>query len=162
MSLTIDPPVRAGVAAGIGYAEDVVGGRIVACHYTKLACERFLRDLEAANAGTSPWEFQPDSAEAPIILAGALPNIKGPETGKPLRLMPWQRFIFCNLFGFASRKTGARRFRQGTIWAPRGNGKTSIAAPLALYLSFLDGEGSARLRRRGTTGSGTPPVRHRP
>ena len=26
---------------------------------------------------------------------------------------------------------------------PRGNGKTSIAAPLALYLSFLDGEGGA-------------------
>ena len=29
------------------------------------------------------------------------------------------------------------------IFVPRGNGKTSIAAPLALYLSFLDGEGGA-------------------
>ena len=72
-----------------------------------------------------------------------MPNIKGPEAGRPLRLMPWQRFVFANLFGFVERGTTTRRFRQAVIFVPRGNGKTSIAAPLALYLSFLDGEGGA-------------------
>jgi phage terminase large subunit-like protein len=57
--------------------------------------------------------------------------------------MPWQRLVFSNLFGFVEYGTTTRRFRQGVIYVPRGNGKTSIAAPLALYLSFRDGEGGA-------------------
>src|ERR1700712_2135847 len=78
-----------------------------------------------------------------MIFTGLLPNIRGPEAGHPLRLMPWQRLVFANLFGFIERSTGARRFRQAIVFVPRGNGKTSIAAPLALYLSFRDGEGGA-------------------
>ncbi|MGH7210045.1 MAG: terminase large subunit, partial [Acetobacteraceae bacterium] len=35
------------------------------------------------------------------------------------------------------------RFRQAVIYVPRGNGKTSIAAPIALYVTFLEGEGGA-------------------
>jgi phage terminase large subunit-like protein len=57
--------------------------------------------------------------------------------------MSWQRLVFANIFGFVERSTGARRFRQVIVFVPRGNGKTSIAAPLALYLSFMDGEGGA-------------------
>src|SRR5690242_20142681 len=68
---------------------------------------------------------------------------QGPEAGRSLRLMPWQRFVFANLFAFVERGTTNRRFRQAVIFVPRGNGKTSLAAPLALYLSFLDGEGGA-------------------
>ncbi|WP_431266892.1 terminase large subunit domain-containing protein [Dankookia sp. P2] len=48
-----------------------------------------------------------------------------------------------NLFGFVERGTTTRRFRQGVIYVPRGNGKTTIAAPIALYLTFVDGEGGA-------------------
>ena len=70
-------------------------------------------------------------------------NIKGPVAGRPLRLMPWQRLVFANLLGFVERGTTTRRFRQAVIFVPRGDGKTSIAAPLARYLSFLDGEGGA-------------------
>ncbi|MBV8520661.1 MAG: hypothetical protein JOY71_00755 [Acetobacteraceae bacterium] len=44
---------------------------------------------------------------------------------------------------FVERGTSIRRFRQAVIYVPRGNGKTSIAAALALYMSFLDGEGGA-------------------
>ena len=35
------------------------------------------------------------------------------------------------------------RFRQGVVFVPRGNGKTTFAAPLALYMTFLCGEGGA-------------------
>ena len=89
------------------------------------------------------WEFRADLAERAMTFAGLMTNIKGPEAGRPLRLMPWQRLVFANLFGFVERGTTTRRFRQAVIFVPRGNGKTSIAAPLALYLSFLDGEGGA-------------------
>src|SRR5918993_4643312 len=57
--------------------------------------------------------------------------------------MPWQRFVFANLFGFVERGTSTLRFRQAVIYVPRGNGKTTIAAPIALYLTFAEGEGGA-------------------
>jgi phage terminase large subunit-like protein len=132
-----------GVAIAIRYARDVVGKKIPACRLAKLTCSRFLRELQQAEESQGLWEFRPDLAERAMIFASLMVNIKGPEAGGPLRLMPWQRLVFANLFGFVERGTTTRRFRQAVIFVPRGNGKTSIAAPLALYLSFLDGEGGA-------------------
>jgi phage terminase large subunit-like protein len=132
-----------GVAAAVAYCHDVLSGGVPACRLVHLTCSRFLTDLDLAQTGQGAWEFRPDLAERAMLFAGLMPNIKGPEAGRLLRLMPWQRLVFANLFGFVERGTTARRFRQGVIFVPRGNGKTSIAAPLALYLSFLDGEGGA-------------------
>ena len=132
-----------GCAAALAYAEAVAAGAIPACLFARLACTRFLTDLEAAAAGTSPWEFRPGEAEAPMLFAGELSNIKGPFAGQKLALMDWQRLIYANLFGFYERDTDARRFRQGVVYVPRGNGKTTIAAPIALYRTFVEGEGGA-------------------
>jgi phage terminase large subunit-like protein len=132
-----------GVAAAVAYCEAVASRQIAACRHVELACMRFLNDVRQAQAGNCQWAFRPEAAERAMNFAGLMPNIKGPEAGRPLRLMPWQRFVFASLFGFVDRETGERRFRQGIVFVPRGNGKTSIAAPLALYLSFLDGEGGA-------------------
>src|SRR6516165_10308985 len=131
------------IAEGIDYAKRVVGGKIPACKFVHLAAERFLKDLEAAEAGRGPWRFDPDRAMAPIAVCERLPNIKGPQAGDPIRLMPWQRCWTANLFGFVERETGWRRFRQASIWVPRGNGKSTWLAPLAIYCAFAEGEGGA-------------------
>src|SRR3712207_7525988 len=112
-----------GVAEAIGYAEAVVAARMPAGRLARLACERFLRDRAAADAGAGPWGFEPDLVEAALLFAGQMPNIKGPEAGRPLRLMPWQKLVFANLFGFVERGTTTRRFRQAVVYVPRGNGK---------------------------------------
>src|SRR5919107_3366169 len=132
-----------GVAEAVAYAEAVVAGTVPAGRLARLACERFLRDKAAADAGAGPWGFEPELVEAALLFAGQMPNIKGPEAERPLRLMAWQRFVFANLFGFVERGTATRRFRQAVIYVPRGNGKTTLAAPLALYLTFVEGEGGA-------------------
>ena len=137
------PSYPDGVAIAIRYARDVVSGKVTACRLVRLTCGRFLDELQDAERRRGAWEFRADLAERAMTFAGLMTNIKGPEAGRPLRLMPWQRLVFANLFGFVERGTTTRRFRQGVIFVPRGNGKTSIAAPLALYLSFLDGEGGA-------------------
>jgi phage terminase large subunit-like protein len=131
------------VAEAFAYADDVANKRIVACKLVQLACERFLVDVQEAVDGTSPWEFNPQLAANPIILTQLLPNIKGPLAGQPIQLMGWQKFSIVNLFGFVERGTTTRRFRQGVIFVPRGNGKTSGIAPVALYLTFGEGEGGA-------------------
>ncbi|MBL6459393.1 terminase large subunit [Belnapia sp. T6] len=120
-----------------------MAGRAPAGQIARLACERFLRDKAAADAGHGPWAFDGDLVEAALLFAGQMPNIKGPEAGQPLRLMPWQKLVFANLFGFVERGTTTRRFRQAVVYVPRGNGKTTIAAPIGLYLTFVEGEGGA-------------------
>src|SRR4051812_14940856 len=132
-----------GAAEAIAYAKGVVAGRTPAGRLARLACARFLRDKAAADGGTGPWGFDADLVEAALLFAGQMPNIKGPEAGHPLRLMPWQKLVFANIFGFVERGTTTRRFRQAVVYVPRGNGKTTIAAPIGLYLTFVEGEGGA-------------------
>lgn len=132
-----------GVRSAINYAEQVASGQIVACRDTILACNRFLDDLIKAEKGEGLWDFRPFKAEPVIMFANCLPNIKGPRAGLPLEIMPWQCFIYVNLFAFYEKGTDARRFRQAVIFVPRGNGKTTLMAPLVLYMLFMEGEGGA-------------------
>ncbi|MEM9043506.1 MAG: terminase TerL endonuclease subunit [Pseudomonadota bacterium] len=124
-------------ARGWRYAERVVTGEEPAGEFVILACRRFFRDIDAGK-----WRFEPHRAERAIRFASLLPNIKGPLAGKPLELLDWQAFIWLNIFAFVDDE-GNRRFRQGVVYVPRGNGKTTVAAPLALYMNFIEGEGGA-------------------
>jgi phage terminase large subunit-like protein len=125
----------------IDYAERLVGDRSLASFHARLAAERFLRDLDQAQKG-GRWRFDHAKASRAMLFAATMPNIKGPEAGKPIRLMDWQKFALANIFGFVD-ETGTRRYRQGVIYVPKGNGKTTISAPLALYLTFGEREGGA-------------------
>ena len=102
------PQYPPGVQSAVDYAADVVAGTVDAGHLVHLACERFRRDLDE-----DTWEFRPELAERAMDFAGQMPNIKGIEAGRPLRLMPWQRLVFTNLFGFVEPGTNTRRFRPG-------------------------------------------------
>jgi hypothetical protein len=133
------PEYPPGVQIAVDYADAVIAGTVDAGRLVHLACERFRRDREEGG----PWEFRAELAERAMDFAGQMPNIKGPEAGHPLHLMSWQQLVFTNLFGFVEPGTSTRRFRQGVVFVPRGNGKTTFAAPLALYMTFMTGEGGA-------------------
>ena len=62
-----------------------------------------------------------------------------PETGQPFRLMDWQREA---LMAFYSNVTaaGLRAYRYLYLEIPKKNGKSGLAAGLALYHTFMDGE----------------------
>ena len=131
------------VQQAIDYAARVVDGEIPAGKWVRLACKRFRRDMREAQRRDGQWYFDPQRAIRPIIFAGYMRNIKGPEAGLPISLMDWQNWLICNLYGFVDRPTGIRRFRQASVWVPRGNGKSSLAAVLALNSTFVEGEGGA-------------------
>ena len=65
--------------------------------------------------------------------------------------MPWQTLLFEAVFGFIERDTDTRRYRQAVVFVPKGNGKTTVAAPLSIYLTFCDGEGGAEGYAAATT-----------
>jgi len=74
-----------------------------------------------------------------------LVHSKGEWAGQPFGLQPWQRDdIIRPLFGW-KRADGTRRYRTAYIEVARKNGKSTLAAGLALYLLFADGEAGAQV-----------------
>jgi len=71
------------------------------------------------------------------FVEGYLTVPKGKGALGPVRLRPWQRDIV--------RGVLAPGVRQGLLSLPRGNGKTTLAACLALYGLFADGEEGAQV-----------------
>jgi phage terminase large subunit-like protein len=60
-----------------------------------------------------------------------LRHTKGPRAGEPFRLEPWQA-EFVDEF-YRRDEQGRRIYRLGLLGVPRGNGKSPLAAGLALY-----------------------------
>jgi phage terminase large subunit-like protein len=61
--------------------------------------------------------------------------------GRPFRLLPWQKRLILGLFEI-DIATELRAHRWAYISTPKKNGKTELAAALALYLTIADGEPS--------------------
>lgn len=74
------------------------------------------------------------------FFAGRLRLTEGQWAGKPFILEPWQEHdIIRPLFGW-KRPDGTRRYRRCYVWVPRKNGKTELAAGVALIALLGDGE----------------------
>jgi phage terminase large subunit-like protein len=109
----------------------------------KLACRRHLDDLNTA-AERGLW-FDRAAADRACKFFGYLRHSKGKKWGgQPFKLEPWQRFIVAVLFGW-KKADGNRRFRIAFIEIPRKNGKSTLAAGIALYLLVADGEPGAEV-----------------
>jgi len=63
----------------------------------------------------------------------------GAWVGRPVRLLDWQKQFLRDLFAI-DPSTGLRRVRWCLLGVPKKNGKTSLAAWVALYLLLADGE----------------------
>lgn len=138
--------------SALAYADDVVTGEITACRYVKLACQRFLGDLQRAQDG---WDyvFDTERADFAVEWMESLPHVKGrwARSSEGLRLEPWQRFAECNLFGWVHRKTGLRRFIEAYEEVPRKNGKSTRIAARKLFMFCEDGEHGAEIYSGATT-----------
>ncbi len=74
-----------------------------------------------------------------------LKHPKGPQAGQLFLQQPWQRDILRALFGEKETATGLRRFRRAYIELPRGNGKSTWCAGLALLMLVADNEPGAEI-----------------
>ena len=116
---------------GILYAVAVVKGEIAVCRNIKLACQRFLNQVEDRHW---EYEFHTKYVEHFLEFASTLVHTKGPDAGKPLILEPFQILIICAIYGFRSKKNPARRMVTDVIvFIPRKAGKSTLTAVIALY-----------------------------
>jgi len=132
------------------YAQDVINGKIVACKWVRLACERHVHDLEYAHE--RGFYFDPEAAQYVIDFIQMLRHSKGKwgrGKGEFIRLEPWQQFTIWVAFGWM-RADGMRRFRTSWEEVARKNGKSTKAAGEGLYLAFADGEPGAEVYSAAT------------
>ena len=73
-----------------------------------------------------------------------LKHTTGEWFGKPFHLMPWQEQIIRDIFGIVG-EDGYRQFRTAYVEIGKKNGKSELAAAIALYLLFADGEAGAEV-----------------
>ncbi len=127
------------------FALDVVNGKIISGKRRKQACQRFIDELEKSAVEPSyPWEFDIEKAYRPIeFIERFLVPTKG--AYRRMELLPWQHFIEANMYGWVSRKTGYRRFREAIIIVGQGNGKSTMIAGNAAYGLTKDGERGAEI-----------------
>lgn len=124
------------------YADAVVADRAPAGELLRAACARHLRDLETgADRGLV---FDREQAARAIAFFAKLRHYKGEWAGQPIVLEPFQAFQIGALFGWR-RDDGLRRFRQAYLEQCRGQGKSTIAAGVALRLGFFDAEPAAEV-----------------
>ena len=129
------------------YAEDVVAGKVLACKWVRLACERQIADL---TRGDWRYNFDPKRAIRVCRFVELLPHVKGKWDTPLIRLEPWQIFILCVLFGWID-DNGNRRFRVGYIEVPRKNGKSALMSGIGLYLLAADDEPGSEVYSAATT-----------
>lgn len=152
------------VAIAQQYALDVVEGRIPACKWTRLACQRQLNDLARQLVDPSfPFVFNPElvdrkgKAYQPAVricrFAELQPHIKGDwaARGLRIRLEPWQCFFLTTAFGWIHPQTGKRRFRVADLIVPRKNAKSTLAAVIGNYMLALDDEFGAEVYSGATS-----------
>lgn len=135
------------------YARDVVSGKIVACKWIILACQKHLDDKEASKNKSYPYKFDRDKAERVAKFIQLMPHTKGKWAQKntKLTLEPWQIFALCVPFGWLKKKDGKRRYQKIDLYVPRKNGKSALAAALGNYMFVADGEYGAEVYSGATT-----------
>ena len=72
------------------------------------------------------------TADYVVNFIGCLCHTKGRWAGKPFDLLPWQEQIIRDIFG-TLKADGKRQFTTAYIEIPKKNGKSELAAAVALY-----------------------------
>ena len=83
-------------------------------------------------------------ADFAVAFIEALKHTKGRWSGKPFKLIDWQEQIIRDLFG-TLKADGYRQFTTAYVEIPKKQGKSELAAAVALLLTCADGEERAEV-----------------
>ena len=88
--------------------------------------------------------YNKKKADRAVTFIENLCHTKGKWAGTPFWLLPWQEQIIRDVFGIVG-EDGNRQFRTAFIEIGKKNGKSELAAAVALYLLYADNEPSAEV-----------------
>lgn len=129
------------------FIEDVLDGKLLLGKYATLAVTRHLADLKRKDFD---YYYSETHANRAFAFISALRHTKGEYAGKRFNIQPFQEFFIKVLFGW-QRNQGGRRFRKAYLEISRKNGKTELAAAIAVYCFLMDNETGAEIYTAATT-----------
>jgi len=108
---------------------------------------RFLRKLKKYTPTKFKAEdsvYDKDAADFAVMFIESLCHTKGTWAGKKFELIDWQEQIIRDLFG-TLKPNGYRQFNTAYVEIPKKQGKSELAAAVALLLCCGDGEERAEV-----------------
>ena len=119
------------------YWEKIQAGKIIVCKKIKQVYRQLVADMQTSDR----YDFDIGRANRPIEFAETFcKNSKGKYAGQLIQLELWEKAFIAAAFGFVSKTTGRRRFRKVVLIVARKNGKSTLAACVALYMLTKDNE----------------------
>ena len=88
--------------------------------------------------------YDENKAQRTVQFINCLKHTKGQWRGGPFELLPWQDKIICDIFGTV-KESGYRQYNTAYIEIPKKNGKSELAAAVALYMTCGDSEWGAEV-----------------
>lgn len=124
----------------LSYYQRITDGSVTVGRWVRLLYEYIVRGLES-----KLFFFNAKKATAAIrFIEGFCHHHEGALAPGRLKLELWQKALVSVIFGVVD-ETGARQFREVFFVVARKNGKTLLAAAIAEYCTFLDGEYGGRI-----------------
>ena len=105
---------------------------------------RKLKDYTPTQFMAEDSHYDQAAADYAVRFIECLAHTKGTWAGKPFELIDWQERIIRDLFGVI-KPNGYRQFNTAYIEIPKKNGKSELAAAVALLLTCGDGEERAEV-----------------
>ena len=103
-----------------------------------------LKDYKPSRFMLPTSHYDKNRADRAVEFIENLRHTKGKWAGKRFWLLPWQEQIIRDVFGIVDER-GKRQFRTTFVEISKKNGKSELAAAVALYLLYADDEPSAEV-----------------
>ena len=106
------------------YWEKISSGEILASRRVTAVYKRLIEEMSDSG---SPYYFDEDAGERPILFIETFCKQSQGTIGAPLTLELFQKAFLQTLFGWLEKDTGCRRFRETMFLCGRKNGKSTRA-----------------------------------
>lgn len=122
------------------YYQQIQDGSVIVGKWVRLAYEMIIKGLEK-----KAFFYNHKKAQAAILfIENFCHHHEGELAPGKIRLELWQKAFVSCVFGIVDA-AGLRQFHEVVLVMGRKNGKTLLAAAIAAYCTFLDGEYGARI-----------------
>lgn len=132
------------------YIEEIETGKTIVPKKVK---QLYLGKIKPIVEGKDPkYYLDEEKGNNPIRFAeNELKQSKGEWRGKNIKMMLFQKAIIQSIFGILDRETKLRRFKETFIVMGRKNGKSTLMAPIAIWLTLPFEEQGAEIYCCATT-----------
>lgn len=132
------------VSAPMGALYLTAAGRIFLCLEVSEMAIRKLKKYISTKFMAEDSHYDKGAADYAVAFIEALCHTKGTWAGKPFELIDWQEQIIRDLFGIL-KPNGYRQFNTAYVEIPKKQGKSELAAAVAILLTCGDGEERAEV-----------------